>query len=185
MSEAFQERRRPRRFRIVYISIQSFLERFILRKLEAPVAPPAGDPPPQASASPPVEKPIPWKCGVARLDEQNEAMFKVIRQFQVALKSGAEPGVMEETLASLVDHVDGHLALEEAYLEYIAFPGLAAHRLGHQAFSLQIHAFRRRITERDPAAGLELSQLLFAWLRVHVTKEDSVWSEFAKARHRH
>jgi hemerythrin len=31
---------------------------------------------------------------------------------------------------------------------------------------------------------LELSQVLFAWLRVHVMKEDSVWSEFAKSRRR-
>jgi hemerythrin len=31
---------------------------------------------------------------------------------------------------------------------------------------------------------LELSQLLYAWMRVHVLKEDAVWSDFAKSRRR-
>ncbi len=183
MPEVFRERRRLRPFRIIYISVDAFLQRFILRGKGAPVAPPVEDRPIQAPASS-SEKTIPWKCGVARLDEQYDALFKVTRQFMGALKSGAELGVMEEVLASLGGHVEGHLALEEAYLEHIGFPGLAEHRQGHQVFQHQIHAFHRRIVDGDSSAGLELSQVLFAWMRLHVAKEDSVWSEFAKSRRR-
>jgi hemerythrin len=168
----------------VYISVEAFLQRFILRKQGVPAAPPAEDRPAKAPASS-SEKAAPWKCGVARLDEQNEALFRLIRHFQGALKAGAEHSVMEEVLTSLRGHVDKHLALEEAYLVKISFPGLPEHRQGHRAFLHQIHAFHRRILDRDPSAGLELSQLLFAWLRLHVAKEDSVWSEFAQARRQH
>jgi hemerythrin len=183
--EAFHERRCPRPFRIVYISLQAFLERFLLRRRREPDVLPVKCCQSQAPASSPSEKSVPWKCGVPRLDEQNAALFKLIRQFQSALKYRAESGVTEEALSSLVSHVEGHLALEEAYLSQIAFPGLAEHRAVHQAFQHQLQEFRHRMADRDPSAALELSQQLFAWLRVHVVKEDSVWSEYAKARRRH
>ena len=162
-----------------------YSERFILLRKGRPDVPPVEGCLSQASASSSSEKPLPWKCGVPRLDEQYEALFKVIRRFQGALKSRAESGVTEEALSSLVSHVEGHLALEESYLNQIAFPGLAEHRAVHQVFQHQLQEFRRRIVDRDPSAALELSQQLFAWLRVHVVKEDSVWSEYAKARRRH
>jgi hemerythrin len=179
----FPERRRRRPFRIVYISLEALLERFILRRTGAPAVPPLEDRlihTPTTSS----EKATQKKCGVAMLDEQYEALFTVIRLFQGALKSGAESGVMQAALASLGCHVEGHLALEEAYLEHIGFPGLAEHRQGHQAFQQQIQAFHSRIAVGDTAAGLELSQALFAWLRVHVGREDPVWSEFARSRRR-
>lgn len=185
MPEAFQERRRPRPFRIVHISLKAFLERFILLRKGRPDVPPIEACLSQASASSSSEKPLPWKCGVPRLDEQYEALFKVIRQFQGALKSRAESGVTEEALSTLVSHVEGHLALEESYLNQIAFPGLTEHRALHQVFTHQLQEFRRRIADRDPSAALELSQRLLVWLRVHVLKEDAVWSEYAKARRRH
>jgi hemerythrin len=184
MPEAFHERRQRRPFRIIYITVDAFLQRFILRGEGAPIVPPSLEHRPIQAAAPSSEKTNQWKCGVARLDEQYEALFKVIRQFQGALKSGAEVGVMEEALASLGGHVEGHLALEEAYLEHIGFPGLPEHRQGHQTFQQQIHAYHCRIGDGDQGAGLELSQLLFAWMKVHVMKEDSVWSEFAKSRRR-
>ena len=181
MPEGFKERRRHRRFRIIHISLEAFLDRFILGKEGAPEAEPAADHPIEAPAAS-AEKVVAWKCGVTRLDEQYDALFKVIRQFQATLKTNAEPVAIEGSITALVEHVEGHLALEEAYLEQIGFPGLTEHRHGHQAFRHQIHAFHRRIADRDPSAGLELSQALFAWLRVHVMKEDSAWSEFAKSR---
>lgn len=195
MPEALHERRRQRPFRILYMPFETFLRRFILRGEEAPAsearAPQAAEPQalaPQTTASQvPTssgEKSIPWKCGVARLDDQNEALFKAIRQYQAALKSGVGSSATEEAMRFLEDHVEGHLPLEEAYLERIQFPGLEEHRQGHRAFQHQIHAFRHRVSVGDHSAGLELSQLLYAWMRVHVLKEDVVWSDYAKSRRR-
>lgn len=190
MSEGFVERRRPRRFRIVYMSLKAFLDRIILKR-EALAAVPAKENPPVPEPSSAGEKHPPgdhhhrWKCGVPKLDEQYEEMFRIVRKNQSALKAGTEPDALEEALASLASHLEGHLPMEEAYLNQIAFPGLVEHRRLHQAFLQQVQAFRLRIAERDPQAGLELSQLLFAWIRVHVGKEDPVWSEFARARRRH
>jgi hemerythrin-like metal-binding protein len=163
--------------------LEAFVQRFILRREVAAVVPPLADGSATEAAAPVLDKTIRWKCGVPRLDEQYEALFKVIRQFQRDLKEGAKPDVMKETLAALEHHVEGHLAEEEAYLEFIHFPDMAAHRLGHQAFRHQIGALQQRILAGDPSAGLELSRLLFTWMRLHVLKEDSLWNEFAKSRH--
>ncbi len=190
MPEGFIDRRRPRRFRIVFISLKAFLERFILKR-EAPSAVPAKENPPAPGTSPAGEKHPPpgdqhhrWKCGVPKLDEQYDELFRLVRQNQGALKAGTEPEVLEEALSSLASHLEGHLPMEEAYLNQISFPGLVEHRRLHQTFLQQVQTFRPRIAERDPLAGLELSQLLFAWMRVHVGKEDHVWSEFARSRRR-
>ncbi len=184
MAEAFfQERRRRRPFRIVHITLEAFLERFILRRTAAPAVQAVEDSQGQTPGAS-SEKATQHTCGVPKLDEQNEAFFKVIRSFQGTLKSGAKLDDMQEALSSLGGHVAEHLALEEAYLEHIAFPGLAEHRKGHQAFRQQLQAFHNRIAAGDTAAALELSQLLFAWLRVHVGREDLVWSEFARSRRR-
>jgi hemerythrin-like metal-binding protein len=163
--------------------MKAFLERFILRKTAAQDVLPLVGSSSQTPATA-IEKTIQHTCGVPKLDEQNEALFNVIRIFQGCLKSGTESDAMKAALASLGGHVENHLALEEAYLEHISFPGLAEHRSEHQSFRQQLQAIHNRITDGDTAAGLELSQLLFAWLRVHVGREDPVWSEFARARHR-
>lgn len=198
MQQAFQERRRQRPFRILYMPFETFLRRFVLRGEDVPLAPASQAPSPHAAVSQTavahaepsqgpaqaVEKSIPWKCGIARLDDQNEALFMAIRQYQAALKSGVGSAATEEAMAFLEGHVEGHLPLEEAYLERIQFPGLEEHRRVHRAFQHQIHAFRHRVAIGDHSAGLELSQLLYAWMRVHVLKEDAVWSDFAKSRRR-
>jgi hemerythrin len=181
--EAFQERRQQRPFRILYTPLSGILRRFILRGEERPEVRSPDVRPVQVPA-PEREKSIPWKCGVTRLDEQNEALFKAIRRYQAALKSGAGSGAMEEALAFLEGHAEGHFALEEAFMQHVHFPGLAEHQQGHRAFQHQIHAFRDRIANGDPSAGLELSQFLYAWMRVHVLKEDMVWSEHAKSGRR-
>jgi len=189
MPEGFVDRRRHRRFRILYMSFKAFLDRFILKGKALPAVPPKVDPPVPVPSSarekhPSGDQQPRWKCGVPRLDEQYDELFRIVRKNQGALKAGTEPEVLEEALSSLASHLEGHLPMEEAYLNQIAFPGLVEHRRLHQAFLQQVQAFRLRIAERDPMAGLELSRLLFAWIRVHVGKEDSVWSEFARSRRR-
>jgi len=185
VAEAFQERRQSRPFRILYISLEGFIQRFILRKSGAVDAPKRkARATSAAAATPPAgEKGQPWKCGVTQLDEQNEHLFKAIRQYQVDLKAGGDRAT-DGVLAFLEVHMEGHLALEEAYLEQVQYPGLVEHRGAHRAFVNQLHAFSDRRATGDPGVSLELPQLLFAWLREHVLREDTAWSEFAKANRR-
>jgi hemerythrin-like metal-binding protein len=180
VSVAFQERRQPRSFRILYTPFDVFVRRFVLRG-ETPTSTEA---PTATAPAPSGEKLAAWKCGVPKLDEPSEALFKAIRLYQTTFKAGGGPGATEDMLAFLEGHVDGHLPLEEVYLEHIHFPGLPEHRQGHQAFQHQIHAIRDRVANGDANAGLELSQVLYAWMREHILKEDAVWCAFAKARRR-
>jgi hemerythrin len=179
----FQERRQPRPFRIIHMPVGAFVDRFILKR-PAEQAPPKGKAVPDQAPDHHHEKATPWTCGIDALDEEYEALFRVIRQFQGALKSKAGSSHLEEVMAALADQVERQLTMEEAHLDRMGFPGRAEHLIQHQAFRYQIQAFHLRIASRDPQAGLELSQQLFAWLRVHVRKEDPVWSEYAKSRRR-
>jgi len=176
---AFTERRHPRRFRILHISMNAFLDRFILHREGEAVGPAERQP-----SAPSGEKSTPWKSGVTRLDEQYDELFRLVRQFQAAMKASLAADALAESLAPLVIHVEGHLALEEAYLEHIAFPATIEHKSAHRAFQHQLHSFHQRLLAGDQNAGLELSQLLYAWVRTHVLKEDPIWSAHAKARRR-
>lgn len=185
MPKAFVERRQPRRFRFLYMGLESFIQRFILKMPEHGAAsPPPPGPGPGKIDTPSDERSAPWRCGVPRLDEQYETLFRLVKQFQGRIKAGADPTALGEALNILEAHMEGHLALEEAYLEHVEFPGLAAHRNRHQTFLHQLQLFRQRLASGDRSAGLELSQVLYAWIKVHVLKEDPLWGEHAKARRR-
>jgi hemerythrin len=120
---------------------------------------------------------------VTQLDEQNGHLFEAIRQYQADHRSVGD-GATDGVLAFLEVHMEGHLALEEAYLEQVRFPGLTEHRGAHRAFVNQLHAFSARRAAGDSGVSLELPRLLLAWVREHVLREDAVWSEYAQANRR-
>ena len=128
MVEAFQERRQRRTFRILYIPLDGFIQRFLLKKQQE--IPPlfGARAATVATTPPPCEKGQVWKCGVTQLDEQNGHLFEAIRQYQADHKSVGD-GATDGVLAFLEAHMEGHLAHEEAYLDQVRFPGLAEHRL--------------------------------------------------------
>jgi hemerythrin-like metal-binding protein len=158
----------------------AFVKRFVLHK--EGVSLPDADSSSAVNQTPSGDKLAPWKCGIPKLDEPNEALIKAIRQYQATCKTGAGPSATEEVLTFLESHVESHLPLEEVYLERIHFPGLAEHRQGHRLFQHQIHAIRNRVANGEVSIGLELSQVLYAWMREHILKEDAAWRTFAKAR---
>ena len=134
VSEPFNERRQPRPMRILYMPMRSFLQRFILRG-QFPSLVPRSEaglalPPAAGLAPPPVQarERATWKCGVTQLDAQNEALLRAIRQFLGALKQAVGPEAMEEALTALELHLEGHLPMEEAYLEQVQFPDQVGHR---------------------------------------------------------
>ncbi|WLT30138.1 bacteriohemerythrin [Geothrix sp. PMB-07] len=165
------------------MGLQAFIQRFFLKEPQDAAARPAGLNSSKIH-SPSGERSTPWRCGVTRLDEQYEILFRLVKQFQALIKAGADTVGMDAALKTLEVHLEGHLALEEAYLEHIEFPGLANHRNLHQTFRHQLQLFQQRIASGDRSAGLELSQVLYAWIKVHVLKEDPLWGEHAKARRR-
>jgi hemerythrin len=180
--EAFHERRQHRAFRILYISLDGFIQRFLQKKRGIPPAAGAGAAT-EAAIPPRCVKGQVWKCGVTQLDEQNGHLFEAIRQYQADHKSVGD-GATDGVLAFLEVHMEGHLALEEAYLEQVRFPGLGEHRGAHRAFVNQLHSFSARRAAGDSDVSLELPRLLLAWMREHVLHKDAIWSEYARANRR-
>ena len=125
-----------------------------------------------------------WKSGIARIDEQHQAMFDAIRNLQSAIRAGEGAKGIREVVAFLERYTRDHFALEEAYMERLAFPELAGHRREHQAFLLQVQAAKDRAEAGDGTLALELTRLLYEWLRAHVMREDVAYRDFARARRR-
>lgn len=185
MVDRMQDRRRHGFFRILYIPLNVFIERFILRRKATGPAPkraPGIDGPPESDAVKVAAQS--WKSGVASIDEEQEALFNALRTLQAAIKAGAGAEGITNVLRFLERYTDEHFTLEESYLEHIHFAGAADHKRLHLCFREKVHPLNQRFYEGDASVGLELINLLHGWLKEHVRVEDAAWVEFAKARPR-
>jgi len=189
MSDPFQKPGAPQGSGFLPAPIADLLRRMFLRRegavlAGAPEAPdaPAGDE--VLEGGPAKAESGIWKSGIARIDEQHQAMFDAIRNLQAAIRAGEGAQGIQEVVAFLERYTRDHFALEEAYMERLAFPDLAGHRREHQAFLLQVRAARDRAEAGDGTLALELTRLLYEWLRAHVLREDVAYRDFARARRR-
>ncbi len=185
MVERIVDRRRHGFFRILYIPLSVFIERFILRR--KPTRPPSKRAPgPDGSTEPDAAKLASqsWKSGVASIDEQQGALFNALRTLQAAIKAGAGAEGITNVMRFLERYTDEYFTLEESYLEHIHFTGAADHKELHRGFREKVHPLKQRFDAGDASVGLELVNLLHGWLKEHVRGEDAAWVAFAKARPR-
>ena len=182
MSMPDLDRREKRRFRLLYMSMQAFIDRFILRRRKSAAARPPTSSGPTPATSPSAAPQ--WKSGVPRMDEQQEAMFEAIRTLQAAIKAGARSEGITNVLAFLEPYTEEHFLLEESYMEHLHYPDSAAHHEEHRMFRHRVQEFRQRSPAGDSNLSLELLNVLHDWLREHVMKEDVACAEFAKAKRR-
>ena len=176
-------------FGLLVTPVGDLLRRVFLRREGAELA--AAPPAPEASGEEEILDGGParaeagiWKSGVPRIDEQHQAIFDAIRNFQAAIRAGAGAQGIQEVVDFLERYTRDHFALEEAYMEHLGFPELAGHRQEHRAFLMQVRAARERAEAGDGTLALELSRLLYEWLRRHVMHEDVAYRDFARNRRR-
>lgn len=118
-----------------------------------------------------------YETGVAAIDYQHRTLVEHIGKLQRALE---EDRLQEEAvglMTFLVHYVDEHFTLEEAYMEHIGYPELAQHRELHGRLRIRVQALADKLARGEPGDGVELSALLFGWLRDHILHDDFMYIE--------
>jgi hemerythrin-like metal-binding protein len=173
------ERRRHRRFRLLFIDIKDFVRRFILKRhathLVAGPRPDVHSPRSGSGLDPSLA------TGIEQIDRQHQELTAAARRFQEAVQAGSGFEVLTGTMESMIRYAEDHFTLEEAYMAHIKYPHLPAHREDHARLRARISYLQQRVAGGgDLAKVLELSAQLCKYVRDHIVKEDAAYAEFAR-----
>jgi hemerythrin-like metal-binding protein len=185
------ERRRHRRFRLLFIDVSDFVRRFILRRQAAMLVAgprPAAHPAPSATpAHParPAHQGSGWDSslatGIERIDRQHQVLMASIRDFQQAVQEGSGHEALAGMVSQMSRYAEDHFTLEEAYLAHLKYPHLPAHREEHARLRARVLYLQQRLAGGGPAKVQELAAQLCKYFRDHILKEDAAYVEFARS----
>ena len=119
-----------------------------------------------------------WKdsllVGVPLIDNEHRKLVKAIDQLMDACMQGKGRAAIEETLSFTLSYTKEHFSDEEKLQAQYAYPGMAAHKLLHSRFIMDINAIYRDFEQTGPNVALtgKLSRTLVDWLINHISTED-------------
>ena len=125
-----------------------------------------------------------YATGIPAIDAQHKNLVEAIHRLQHALESGLTREDTMELMRFLLQYMDEHFTLEEAYMAHIGFPDLEHHKLIHQRLRMRVNAIHDRLAREEPGSAMELSLLLFEWLRDHILHDDFSYVEHARKHER-
>jgi hemerythrin-like metal-binding protein len=83
-----------------------------------------------------------WNCpepiGFSKIDEQNAELDRLLRRLVGTLASDPGGALPEYRLAQLVEQTWEHFRTEEAFLQSVGYPELAAHQADHERIILKL-----------------------------------------------
>ncbi len=106
-----------------------------------------------------------WRIGDPEIDSQHRELIELVAGLS------DEDGYDDERLARVLDYAMYHFSTEEAFLEEIGYPQLAAHRELHRQLSERLCALRDRYWARS-IAPQEFRRFMLEWVIGHIQDED-------------
>jgi len=125
-----------------------------------------------------------FATGNALVDQQHQALFTAINQFQDALDAGAGATQVDSILEFLDRYVSEHFTTEEFLMLRSDFSAITLHKVEHERLMLRV-TFIRDLRRQDPAlAPAEgLARFLGDWLQNHILQWDMALFEHLRANH--
>ncbi len=119
-----------------------------------------------------------YSGGVQELDEQHQALFRVVNQLDDAIAAGAMHEVIG-TFSRLMDYARAHFADEEAYMARIGYPDLEVHQQEHARFVEELTNLWESFLADESEVIPKLQAFLADWLTSHVDATDG---DYARER---
>lgn len=119
-----------------------------------------------------------YSVNIAMIDHQHQGLFDTINELHRALAQGDGTTAMRGVLQKLIQYTTTHFHSEEALMERYGFPGLATHRVEHEAFARNVAKYLEDFRAAKPGAPLSLLLFLQSWLKAHILKSDKAYSRF-------
>src|SRR5882672_7679819 len=113
-----------------------------------------------------------YSVKVAELDQQHEDFLEAVGELHHAMSCGQGTAVAADVFQRLLRHSREHFASEEGLMQKHRFPGLAAHRAEHQAFTEKLLALKKEFDGGKQTIIPTLMAMLEDWLKNHVQRVD-------------
>jgi hemerythrin-like metal-binding protein len=119
-----------------------------------------------------------WETGIEIIDSQHRYLLEQLNGLVAAQEPDRLEAEASRALVLLVEYVDFHFQMEEAYMEGTGYPGLAEHRQAHDRMREQAQSLSRSGHRFSLREALRIRDFLLNWLVGHFTTHDH-----AMARH--
>jgi len=124
---------------------------------------------------------IVWKpeydLGIPIIDEQHRGIVTIINSLYYGTQSSYIKNILSPTIDMLRSYANIHFQTEEHFLDTIAYPGAASHRLLHQEYTSKLAGIERGISvDKDPS---QLMGFLKKWWLGHICEEDTLFKNFS------
>jgi hemerythrin-like metal-binding domain len=121
--------------------------------------------------------------GVISIDQQHKTLFDKANQLFEAGKNNKSKEFISEMLDFLDDYTKQHFKSEEAYMQSINYPGLAAQKKMHEDFISELAKLKK---EYQASGGnilviLNANQMVVDWLLKHISVEDKKIGDYTKS----
>lgn len=138
--------------------------------------------------------PIVWKneysVGVDQIDHQHKQLISIINALELTANlSTARPDYrakIEDVFNKLVSYTQLHFATEEAMMGMFDYPGMAEHKMGHDAFVEMVSDKKALVVAFMDAGDMSKAKtqlesvlmFLTRWLVEHIQRSDKEYTTF-------
>ena len=120
--------------------------------------------------------------GEPEIDRYHTTIIDQLNAFFGHLMYGEAEEGATEMLDALDNTVQEHFAAEEGLMARNGYPGLARHQGIHRNFLANVERQRQKVTAGAPEAGTQLFEMMSAWIKEHIQKEDKAIATFLASR---
>ncbi|MEO0601997.1 MAG: bacteriohemerythrin [Myxococcota bacterium] len=123
-----------------------------------------------------------FDIGVEAMNAEHQMIVTKMNHIEALAERGASKRELQEAIDDLGRYTVQHFAEEEAYMERIGFPQLAAHRHVHANMLTKYQEFTGVFGRGDGKLPDGFLQFLNFWLRAHICGIDKRYGDFAASR---
>ena len=123
-----------------------------------------------------------YRVGIEKIDQEHAKLFQIIADANEVIHAEFVHDKYDEIvriLTELQDYTKEHFRGEEAYMEKVAYPELAAQKKAHESFEEKLAEINLEQVDDNQQEYLEeLVDFLLKWLSVHILHMDRKIGEF-------
>ncbi len=130
----------------------------------------------------PVQRSGPAPVGIPQLDEQHRELHRLLLRLTATLEKDPGGALPEYRFIQLAEETSAHFKSEEAFLQAVGYPDLAAHRLEHREI---IQRFWENQVRWDAPCAPPLADLVEAFadsVQRHLESADRAFTAWLESR---
>lgn len=117
------------------------------------------------------------KTGNVQVDAEHQEFIDMLNSYYSLMRVGKGADRVDEMIAKFSDHMNTHLASEEAEMAKMGYPELEAHKKSHRVFLERLSEIKQaQASGKD--TSVEFLEYMAKWLREHTMKYDKLYVSY-------